>query len=127
MTKIVIDTNIIFSTFLNINSRIGQILIRGREHFEFYSPEYVKTELLKYKGKIKAIAKLSENEFIEVYELVFRNINMINHALIPFEIVIKSKNLCATIDPDDSVFVALSELLNAKLWTGDLKLRKGLL
>ena len=31
MTKIVVDTNIVFSALLNTNSRIGQILIKVAE------------------------------------------------------------------------------------------------
>ena len=36
-------------------------------------------------------------------------------------------DLCKTIDLKDTVFVALSFELNAPLWTGDKKLKKGLL
>jgi len=35
MIKIVVDTNIVFSALLNVNSRIDQILIGGSEYFEF--------------------------------------------------------------------------------------------
>jgi len=42
MTKIIVDTNIVFSALLNTNSRIGQILINGKNRFDFYSPAYVK-------------------------------------------------------------------------------------
>jgi len=125
--RIVVDTNIVFSAFLNVNSRIAQILIRGRHYFEFYSPDYVKFELFKHKERIKVISGLSDNAFTEVYELIFRNINLINHALIPFEIYNLSEILCADIDLDDTVFVALSESLNARLWTGDIKLKTGLI
>ena len=126
MTRIVLDTNIIFSAFLNVNSRIGQILIRGDDYFEFYSPEYVRFELFKHKEKIKSVAGLSDEAYTEVYELIFRNIKIINHALIPFEIYKMSETLCVNIDQDDTVFVALSISLKAKLWTGDLKLTNGL-
>ena len=49
MTKIIVDTNIVFSALLNINSRIGQILINGKNHYDFYSPEYVRLEIFKHK------------------------------------------------------------------------------
>jgi len=127
INKIVLDTNIIFSAFLNVNSRIAQILLRSRDYFEFYAPEYVKFELFKHKQKIKAIANLSDDGYTEVNELIFRNVIIINHALIPLGIYKKSEKLCSDIDPDDTVFVALTDSLNAKLWTGDMKLRNGLI
>ena len=65
MTKIIVDTNIVFSALLNTNSRIGQILINGKDYFDFYSPEYVRFEIFRHKEKIKSIGKLSEDEFIE--------------------------------------------------------------
>ncbi len=65
MTKIVIDSNIVFSALLNINSRIGQILINGSKYYEFYSPEYIRQEIIEHQGKIKRIGKLTDDEFIE--------------------------------------------------------------
>ena len=47
MTKIVVDTNIVFSALLNTNSKIGQILINENTHFDFYSLEYVRFEITK--------------------------------------------------------------------------------
>lgn len=51
MTKIVVDSNIVFSALLNINSRIGQILINGSKHYEFYSPEYIRQEIIEHQEK----------------------------------------------------------------------------
>lgn len=46
MTKIVIDSNIVFSAILNVNSRIAQIIINGRNHYQFFSPQYIRTEII---------------------------------------------------------------------------------
>lgn len=51
MTKIIVDTNIVFSALLNTNSRIGQILINGKNYFDFYSPEYVRFEIFQHKKR----------------------------------------------------------------------------
>lgn len=67
MTKIVIDTNIAFSALLNVDSRIGQILLTGHRYYDFFAPEYLKNEILEHKDKIKNIAKLSDDAFIELY------------------------------------------------------------
>ena len=126
MIKIIIDTNIVFSALLNTNSRIGQILINGIKYYDFYSPEYIRLEIFKHKEKIKTIAKLTDDEFLETYELVIRNITVLNHSLIPIEIYKNAEVLCKTIDIDDTVFVAVAEFIKGKLWTGDIKLLKGL-
>jgi len=126
MTKIIVDTNIIFSALLNINSRIGQILINGKNHYNFYSPSYVRYEIFKYKEKIKSIGKPTDDEFIETYSLILKNIIILNHSIIPTEIYRKAELLCQDIDIDDTIFVAVSNFIKGTLWTGDIKLIDGL-
>ncbi|MFO8233835.1 MAG: PIN domain-containing protein [Bacteroidales bacterium] len=126
MNKIIIDTNILFSALLNTDSRIGQILINGKRYYDFYAPEYIREEIIEHKDKIKTIAKLSDNDFIKLYELILRNITILNHTLIPTNIYIKAEKLCETIDLDDTIFVAVAEFTRGKLWTGDKKLINGL-
>jgi predicted nucleic acid-binding protein len=126
MTKVVVDSNIVFSALLNTNSRIGQILINGKNYFDFYSPEYVRFEIFNHKEKIKSIGKLMEDEFIETYGLILRNITILNHSLIPAEIYRNAELLCQDIDIDDAVFVAVSMFTKGLLWSGDMKLLNGL-
>ncbi len=127
MTKIVVDTNIIFSALLNTNSRIGQILINGKDYFDFYSPAYVKSEIIKHKEKIKSIGKLTDDEFIETYGLILKNITILNHSIVPTEIYKNAEIVCQDIDIDDTIFVAVSDFTKGILWTGDLKLINGLI
>lgn len=49
--KIVVDTNIIFSTLLNSSSNIGDLLFNSDKHFEFYSCSYMRYEIQKTLGK----------------------------------------------------------------------------
>ncbi len=127
MTKIIIDTNIVFSALLNVNSRIGQIIINGNNYYEFYSPSYVRTEIFEHKERIKSIGKLSEDEFTELYALVLKNITILDNSIIPKEVYRKAELLCRGIDIDDTIFVAVSDFVKGVLWTGDLKLIKGLI
>jgi len=124
MTKIVIDTNIAFSSFLNINSRIAQILL-SIGNYDFYAPDYIRFEIIKHKNKIKKIANVSEDEFLELYELILGNITVLNPSLIPRETYEKAETLCKSI-VDDTAFVAVAEFIHGKLWTGDLALLSGL-
>jgi len=127
MTKIIVDTNIVFSALLNTNSRIGQILINGKNHFDFYSPAYVKFEIFKHKEKIKSIGKLTDEEFLETYGLILKNITILNHSIIPTDIYRNAEVMCQDIDIDDTIFVAVSDFTKGILWTGDLKLLNGLI
>lgn len=111
MTKIIIDTNIVFSIFLNINSRIGQVQINGSKFYDFYAPEFLRHEILEHKEKIKSLAKLSDNDFLEIYELVMRNITVLHHTLLPIKIIEKAKDLCKYIDIDDTAFIAVQSSL----------------
>lgn len=127
MTKIIVDSNIIFSAMLNLDSRIAQILINGGDLYDFYAPKYVRTEIWEHQDKLKKIAKLDNEEFIEVYELVLKNITILDHSIIPIEKYKKAAEICKRIDVDDTIFVAFSYFLKCKLWTGDKKLINGLL
>lgn len=126
MNKILIDTNIVFSAILNINSRIGQIIINGNRYYHFYAPEYIRFEIFKHKDKIKKITNLTDDGFIETYELIVRNILILNHTIVPFKFYVKASEICDSIDIDDTVFVAFTEYLKGKLWTGDKPLITGL-
>ncbi|MDT0646364.1 PIN domain-containing protein [Zunongwangia sp. F260] len=77
MIKIIVDSNIIFSALLNINSRIGQILISGKKNYDFYAPKYVRTEILEHQKKIQKIAKLNNDDFFEVYELILKKLQFL--------------------------------------------------
>ena len=121
MDKIIVDSNIIFSAVLNLNSHIGQILINGGDYYDFYSPAYVRTELLKHAGKIKKITGLTDDSFLEVYELILKNITILNHSILPEKHFKLAVQHCQDIDSDDTIFVGFSEYLEAQLWTGDKK------
>jgi predicted nucleic acid-binding protein len=126
MIKIIIDSNIVFSALLNIDSRIGQIIISGGRHYLFYAPEYIRTEIIQHKDKILQLTKSDEVGFIESFNLIFRNIIVLNHSLIPLTIYRKAEHLCSDLDINDTAFVALTEFIKGRLWTGDLKLINGL-
>lgn len=124
--RIIVDTNIVFSALLNSSSKIGKILIHSRKHFQFYSCEYLKTEILKHRKRILKLPKLPDTELAELENLVTHNITFIDERLLPQELLLKIEVLLKSIDPNDTPFVALTKHLEAKLWTGDMHLYKGL-
>lgn len=74
MIKIVVDTNILFSAILNIDSRIGQILVTEQKSFEFFAPMYARQEIFYHKSKIQKLARVGDQEFLSLYEVVTRNL-----------------------------------------------------
>ena len=120
--KIVVDTNIVFSAILNTNSRIAQILIYQNPKFQFYSCDYLQTEILRHRDKLLKLTRLSADELTELESFITHNITFINEHLLPEQIVKETQIQLQNIDPFDVPFVALAKHLNAKLWTGDKKL-----
>jgi predicted nucleic acid-binding protein len=124
--KIVVDTNIVFSAMLNSTSRIAQILITSKTHFQFYSCGFLKTELTRHQKKLQKLTRLTLEELEELQQLITENITFIHEGLLPEKTVIATETLLKDIDINDTLFVALSKNLKAKLWTGDKELIKGL-
>ncbi len=124
--KVVVDTNIVFSGILNSTSRIGRLLVTAKRHFQFYSCDFLRHELLKHQKRLLKLTKLSEPELVALENLVTQNITFINEALIPEAVLKAAEQLVNDIDPDDPLFVALTNHLKAKLWTGDKELIEGL-
>lgn len=124
--KIIVDTNIVFSAILNSNSRIGKILLNSKEHFQFYTCSYLKVEIQRHRNKLLKITKLTEGQLLELEELVTQHITFIDERLIPQDLLITTETQLKSIDPNDTVFVALTKHLEGKLWTGDMQLYNGL-
>ena len=124
--KIIVDTNIVFSAILNSNSRIGKILLNSKEHFQFFSCNYLQVEIYRHRNKLLKLTKLTEVQLSELESLVTRKITFIDERLIPNDLLIKTEIQLKSIDPNDTVFVALAKRLEGKLWTGDMRLYNGL-
>ena len=124
--KIVVDTNIIFSALLNTNGTIGDLLFNSESIFEFYSCTYMRYEIEKHWEKLKRISKLSESNLQESKYRVYSKIHFINEELIPGNVWLEAETIVEDIDKDDSDFVALTNYLEANLWTGDKELYNGL-
>ena len=124
--KIVVDTNIIFSTLLNSNSTIGDLLFNSDRHFEFYSCSYMRYEIQKHWERLKKISKLTDEQLQVSYTQVLSKLKFINEEIIPVETWLASEQITKRIDIDDTDFVALTKFLKATLWTGDKVLYNGL-
>jgi predicted nucleic acid-binding protein len=124
--KIVVDTNIIFSTLLNSNSTIGDLLFNSDKHFEFYSCSYMRYEIQKHWERLKKISRLSDEQLQVSYTQVLSKLKFVNEEIIPAETWLASEEITKGIDIDDTDFVAMTKFLKATLWTGDKALYNGL-
>ncbi len=124
--KVIIDSNIVFSTLLNTESALGQIVFHSDGIFDFYSAQHMRTEIRKHWSKLLKISKLTDEELEKSYNTVLTKISFINEELIPHKIWEEAEKLVNGIDVDDIDFVALTKQLKGKLWTGDKHLYAGL-
>ena len=124
--RIVVDTNIAFSAILNTNSKIARILLQPKSRLNFYSTEQLLSEIEEHKEKIKKISNYSDYELDRIITLISNKIRFINLRLIPKESYEYAESLTKDVDIDDTEFVALTEHIKGKLWSGDKELQKGL-
>lgn len=121
---IIVDTNILFSVLLNGSSRLAKVLLTSEHHF--FTGELAYIELFKLKEKIIKSSQLTNEQLIELLHLCLRRVNLFKEDKISKQHWDKAYQLCKEIDPDDTLFVALTLELNGLLWTGDKKLIIGL-
>lgn len=125
MTRIVIDSNKIFTMLISNNVKSREFLFDNDKIF--YAPNFLFLEVFRLKEKILKFSKLTENEFLQTFSIIFERINFIGRNYISNENKVKALNLCSDIDEADTPFIALALQLNAKVWTGDLVLKNGLI
>lgn len=125
--KIIVDTNIAFSAILNTNSRIARIFLQPRTRLNFYSTEQLLIEIEKHRDKLKKMSNYSDSELRMAMLLISNRIRFIRADLIPMVIYQKAEALTEDVDIDDTEFVALTEHIKGKLWSGDKELREGLI
>jgi predicted nucleic acid-binding protein len=124
--RIVIDTNIAFSSILNTNSKISKVILQPRSRINLYSTKQLLNEITEHWNKLKKISGYSDFQLHETVALITNKIKFISPDLIPTNLYKKAENITKNVDIDDTEFVALTDHIRGKLWTGDKELRKGL-
>lgn len=121
---IIVDTNILFSALLNSQSSFAEILLGS--DYRFFVCEQVLVELFKCKEKLVKVSQLSEDEIVQIYQILLRRITLYKEDLITADNRAAAYALCKDIDESDTPHVALTLELKGLLWTGDKKLKEGL-
>ncbi|RYX85814.1 hypothetical protein EON73_02770 [bacterium] len=126
IVRLIVDANIVFSAILNTNSKIGDLLINSKKHFEFIAPDFLRLEIKRHHAKILKVSKLTIEQVLEAEFQTYKDINFISEEQIPKSIWITSEILVADIDPKDIAYVAFAEYFGCKIWSGDKALISGL-
>ncbi|MBK9329038.1 MAG: hypothetical protein IPM95_06935 [Sphingobacteriales bacterium] len=118
--KLVIDTNIIISAYINPASKIGKIIFSEKYHL--YAPEFCLSELKRHSKKYETYGT-SKNAIRSIN----KRITFVDANMIPLELAKKAYTIMKDIDENDTPFLELSYYLNCKIWTGDRNFHNGLI
>ena len=122
---VVVDTNILFAALVGRRSPLREALLM-ETGVRLYSPRFIFTELFKHKERLLAATELSEDELLEAVSALFSRLSFEDEGAIPLGDWIQARRLCADVDEKDTPFIALTIHLNARLWTEDAELKRGL-
>jgi predicted nucleic acid-binding protein len=124
--NLIVDTNIIISALITPEGTISRLLLQDLADSQLISPHFLFDEIISKYDKIQSITQLSDEDLKELFYLLIKHIDFIDNDLISFENQKKAFALVSDIDKKDLLFVALSIQTGFSLWSGDLKLVKGL-
>ena len=124
--NLVVDTNIIISLLITPSGTIADLIFNKLNKSYLVSPRFMFDELLDKSRKIQKITGYTSKDLTELFYIIRETIEFIDDELITIENQKKAWQLVQDIDKKDLMFVALSLQTDYRLWTGDLKLIKGL-
>lgn len=124
--KLIIDTNLIFSSISKYDGKIAEIILNPNFHLQLTGCYFSYIELFKYKEKLIKASKLEELNFLDVMCQMLKRIHFFNEGMIPKPIIQKAYNLVCDIDEKDTIFIAMGMYFEQKLWSGDKLLVEGL-
>lgn len=119
---IIADTNIIISACLDARSELFQILTATYTDLDFITPEYALAEIDQHKTEICFKTSKSIVLFQNNLNVLLDHIIILPDEDVSDSYIKEAELLTATIDIDDTIFVAFSMALDSLIWTGDLKL-----
>ncbi len=125
--KLVVDANIVFSSLLRTEGAVGDIFFNSRPPLQLFAPETLRQEIADHRDKLVKLSKQPATMMATLERLTLARITFLNEGLICTVSWAKAREVMSGLDDDDTVYVALAIQLKAPLWTGDKRLRKGLL
>ena len=125
MSKIILDSNIVFSALRGTNSLTRERILNSNE--KYFAPNFLISEIFIHKERIMKNSKTSEEKTYDYFLQVITKINFFSEIRISIPNYIDAYHLCKNVDEKDTPFVALSLQLGYPLWTRDKELKMGLI
>ncbi len=123
---IIPDSNIIISALINENGTEFNLATNAPSAIQFATPSFLIDEV---RSKIAKISKLTQNSEFDILanlETLLAPFIILFEKDLANESIDRAIKLVSTIDLKDALFVAVTIHCNGILWTGDLKLLRGL-
>jgi predicted nucleic acid-binding protein len=115
---LVVDANIIFAALVKDGLTIDLLL---EPELHLFAPEFLFTEILKYKEELMKKTNRPEEDFNEIFEVLRQKITIIPKE--EFESFLEeAHSICP--DENDAVYFALVLRLNIAIWSNDKKLKE---
>lgn len=115
--KLVVDTNRVIAALVK-DSASRRILFSSK--FVFFSVRFSILEVQKYKSLILKKTGLSEADFLQLMDLVFSKVTMVDDSEISNAVFLKAKAAMDYVDKNDTVFVAAALSLGCDgIWSDD--------
>ena len=123
--RVVVDTNVVFSA---LAAGCGDLALRllSPSDAVFFAPRFLFVELFKHSARLLEATKLPQESLLEALNELVESLEFIDAAAIPLGTWMHARRLCDGVDLKDTPFVALALHLDAKLWTLDEELKRGL-
>lgn len=124
--RIVLDANILYSALLNTDSEIAKVILKSQKKLNFYSTDLLFEEVAEHSSKLLKSTGFTSYELKRSIEILAKRIRIVDVRLIPKKHLKLAMTLLQNVDLDDTEYVALTEHIKGKLWTGDKILTRGL-
>jgi predicted nucleic acid-binding protein len=123
---LVLDANIVFSSILKPQGIVASILLDSENGFIFIAPEFLKAEIKKHTPRLSVLTGFDQTRISSLIDFIFSRILFYANEVIPENIQLQADDICNSIDPKDSIYIAFSLFFQSKVWSGDKKLYEGL-
>jgi predicted nucleic acid-binding protein len=123
---LVLDANIVFTSILKPKGIVASILLDSENGIILIAPEFLKAEIKKHSPRLCVLTGFDENRIAALIDFIFSRILFYPNEVIPENIQFQANNICDSIDPKDSIYIAFSLFFQSKVWSGDKKLYDGL-
>lgn len=124
--KFIVDTNIIISALISPKGIIANLIFYKLKKNQLIAPHYLFDEILSKQDKISKIAGYNIEEFHDLLYIILKRIDFVESNLISRANKKQATEFTKDIDLKDTEFVAISLQTGLEIWTGDIKLIKGL-